>query len=146
VTDEDKEDRTSDATQPSVGIWQRHMPPLQSALQLIGNVIAVSISSLVYHGQKAGRAGVKPGAITRRHGLERVLARGATIAAHLIGAAADREHSAYRAVATAEQEVKCASDESFHFSEFKKLFLNSSWVGFGAEIRDGVGEGWKRQG
>jgi len=96
--------------------------------------------------QQAGRAGVKPGAITRRHGLERVLARGTTIAAHLIGAAADREHSAYRAVATAEQEVKCASDESFHFSEFKKLFLNSSWVGFGAEIRDGVGEGWKRQG
>jgi hypothetical protein len=78
-------------------------------------------------GWSCRRAGVKPRAITPRHGLERVLARGATIAAHLIGAAADRKHSAYRAVTTAEQEVKCASDESFHFSEFKKLFLNSSW-------------------
>jgi hypothetical protein len=81
--------------------------------------------SKILHGIAWEGAGVKRRAITRRHGFERVLARGATIAAHLIGAAADREHSAYRAVATAEQEVKCASDESFHFSEFKKLFLNS---------------------
>jgi hypothetical protein len=32
----------------------RDTPPLQFALQLIGNVIAVSISSLVYHANKLG--------------------------------------------------------------------------------------------
>ena len=47
--------------------------------------------SKILHGIAWEGAGVKRRAITRRHGFERVLARGATIAAHLIGAAADRE-------------------------------------------------------
>ena len=44
-----------------------------------------------------------------RHGLERVPVHSAAIAAHWIHVTADREPAAYRAVVTAEQEVKCAS-------------------------------------
>jgi hypothetical protein len=71
-------------------------------------------------------AAVKSEAIPRPHGLERILSRGATIAAHLIAATAYGEHPAHRAVATAEQELQCAFDEISHFPELQQLELNSS--------------------
>src|SRR5208337_727844 len=97
-----------------------------SAMINIDNVIAVSISSFVPR-QQAWRTGVKRGTITRRHGLEGVLARGATIAAHLIATTADGEHPAYRAVVTPEQKVRCASDKCSHFSELQQTELQFLW-------------------
>lgn len=90
-----------------------------SAMINANNVIAVSISSLVPRQQPWPR-GVDSRAVAHRHGIDGVLAGRATIAAHLIATTADGEHPAYRAVVTAEQKVRCASDQCSHFPQLQQ--------------------------
>ena len=113
--------RTNPSTKTSSTMSAR-TSDASSAMINTNNMIAVSISSLVPRPQAWPRR-VDSGAVAHRHGLDGVLAGRATIAAHLIATTADGEHSAYRAVVTAEEKVRCASDKCSHFFQLQQPAL-----------------------